>query len=654
MSTEQQGDRPPLAPHRGAQCAVARTASDVARRAPCDIVDLYRQHERRIYHYCMRRLGNGVDAEDATQETFARAAVRLQGLSGEPAAYLSAIAHNVCCDVLDARRRHDRAETSLDGVDRADVGPGPEQTTAERSVLARALHALSKRERALLLHRYAGYSYEETAERLGLTVKVVSVSIVRARQRVRSIGAAGLTGVATAIGLRRLRDWAARRATLMVDRLCADGIAVAQESAIAVGSLVFLVVVPTALPAAAPVLHASPIQLAGRQGVNESPVAAPAGGVLIATAHRMERLSRPSMPARPTAERHPSQELPWFATDQRDMTFTSVTASPSYESDHTVFAAGTITACTAAQCGVVFASRDGGTSWQRRTELPAYGGGPIVLMTGYWPSQTIYAATPRGLQRSDDDGRSFTTVIPVPYAVAAPVTRQDGTSVLLVGSQQLTGASWLYDPATGMPAPGPLLPPGTVADDMQVLGDGSVIAVAHTAPATASGTTATPAKLVRCMATASPCADLGATVTAKGPIHVWTSPSAGDDTIAVASLEDVFVSNDRGQTLRRVLHVSSGQVTAVSVSGGGTTVPAITVAERTVNANGETVSLLQSIDGGTSFSQIDPQQWLAIRQIGAVAILPDGHLLVGISGSSDWSNGMRCSTDGGATWASGC
>ena len=48
-----------------------------------DLVDLYRRHERRIFRLCRAYLMNPADAEDATQETFMRAAGRLGSLSGD-------------------------------------------------------------------------------------------------------------------------------------------------------------------------------------------------------------------------------------------------------------------------------------------------------------------------------------------------------------------------------------------------------------------------------------------------------------------------------------------------------------------------------------------------------------------------------------------
>src|SRR5438105_422468 len=69
---------------------------------------------KRVYDLALRKLGNRSDAEDATQETLARA---WSGRAGyDPArsfdAWISRIAANLCIDWM--RRRRRRIEVSLD------------------------------------------------------------------------------------------------------------------------------------------------------------------------------------------------------------------------------------------------------------------------------------------------------------------------------------------------------------------------------------------------------------------------------------------------------------------------------------------------------------------------------------------------------------
>lgn len=152
-----------------------------------DVVALYEDEHARIFGYCRRQLDNDADAEDAAQEVFARAVKNLARLNGEPGPYLSGIARNVCCDMQRARRRRAAAEGPLEDASVDDGVPSPEAVAANRSELKSAVSRLTPRERALLLDFSAGYSYPEIAERQGVSRSVVSVAIVRARQRLRRI-----------------------------------------------------------------------------------------------------------------------------------------------------------------------------------------------------------------------------------------------------------------------------------------------------------------------------------------------------------------------------------------------------------------------------------------------------------------------------------
>ncbi|HEY3268253.1 MAG TPA: sigma-70 family RNA polymerase sigma factor [Armatimonadota bacterium] len=95
-----------------------------------------------IRRVCVRMLGNEQDAEDATQDTFARAITRLCQYRGDasPATWLCRIAQSVCLNRLKKDARN-RAADSLDDPDRPDIpdaAPGPQAET-ERIVYLRQL-----------------------------------------------------------------------------------------------------------------------------------------------------------------------------------------------------------------------------------------------------------------------------------------------------------------------------------------------------------------------------------------------------------------------------------------------------------------------------------------------------------------------------------
>ena len=626
-------------------CAPERPAT-----AP-DAVALYREHRDRIYRYCYRRLGNAADAEDATQETFARAVVRLPGVTGEAALYLSAIARNVCYDASTARRRREVRETGLEGLDRPDLTAGPEETTADRCVLTRILAVLSRRERALLVQTYEGYSYEEIAKRMGLTVKVVSVGIVRARQHLRRIGSVGATAIGLGILVRRLTGWAARRVTSAAAQVRPDGVMAVEQAAFVAASLVVLAV------AAAPAAGA-----ASRTGVAQGPHTAPLGGPP-APVHRSLSLPTQSVQIRVTAPTPRATAagapvppaLPWLADDATEMTFTSFTPSPSYATDHTVFATGRVVSCTA-QCGAVFVSRDGGDSWVRLSATLQYVDGPVLLPPGWRAgSSPLFTAASVGLERSDDGGRTFATVLPVPSAVAAPLGSAGG-GALLVASSRVPAQTWLYDPVTGLSRPGPVLPAGRVAEDMVSLPDGSGVVVV-TEPSTPGGSVAGGALgLARC--TDSACVALGsvASASAVGPHVVVSASYAADHTVLLLAYDTLFMSNDGGATLHSVLHVTGNQLTAAVVGSLGALPPALLVAEQIYGGKaGSTVAMARSRDGGATFAPVATGAWTGVLSLPAMLLLPGGDVLASVaSPATVGGGGVRCSTDAGTSWSPRC
>ena len=86
-----------LAAGRGAPSAMPGKGIDVSDTTGgdadgFDIEALYRREHARIHAMCMAILHEADDAEDAVQETFARVALRLEALAGNPVGYLVVVA----------------------------------------------------------------------------------------------------------------------------------------------------------------------------------------------------------------------------------------------------------------------------------------------------------------------------------------------------------------------------------------------------------------------------------------------------------------------------------------------------------------------------------------------------------------------------------
>ena len=180
--------------------------------APADAVFDARLEDHRIEltGYCYRMLGSAADADDAVQDTLARAwraADRFEGRSSIRT-WLYRIATNVCIDVLRGRQRRARpmdlgpASTVADAelvalpsgrwlepvpdarVIAADADPA-EQTIARESLrlaFVSALQHLPPRQRAVLvLFEVLRWSAAEVADLLDTSVPAVNSTLQRAR-----------------------------------------------------------------------------------------------------------------------------------------------------------------------------------------------------------------------------------------------------------------------------------------------------------------------------------------------------------------------------------------------------------------------------------------------------------------------------------------
>jgi len=152
--------------------------------------DLFHEHSRRIYAYCLRQLGSPEEAEDALQATYLNACRSLlTGFEPEVAqAWLFKVAQNVCLTRLRSSWRRRRVEWPEDFQEIQDFIPAPTRAGEELFGIDEALAALpDQQRRAILLREWQGLSYREVAEKMGLSQGAVETLIFRAR---RSLAAA--------------------------------------------------------------------------------------------------------------------------------------------------------------------------------------------------------------------------------------------------------------------------------------------------------------------------------------------------------------------------------------------------------------------------------------------------------------------------------
>jgi RNA polymerase sigma-70 factor (ECF subfamily) len=157
--------------------------------APQLAEELFNEHSRRIYAYCLRQLGSREEAEDAVQATYLNACRSLnKGFEPEIAqAWLFKVAQNVCLTRRRSSFRRARLERPQDLQAVQDVVAAPEANGDELFGLDEALAGLPEQQRrAILLREWQGLSYREVAASLGLTQAAVETLIFRARRSLAS------------------------------------------------------------------------------------------------------------------------------------------------------------------------------------------------------------------------------------------------------------------------------------------------------------------------------------------------------------------------------------------------------------------------------------------------------------------------------------
>ncbi len=150
---------------------------------------LVEQYLRPIYNLCLRYLGDAMEAEDVTQETFLRAYQHLWRFDPERSfgTWLRTIAIRLCIDRLRQRRPQVAWEQlPYEGRWMQAAGEPPEAWLLQEEQyrrLYRLIGQLPPVERALIvLHYWEGLRYQELAEALNLTVSAVKSRLFRARK----------------------------------------------------------------------------------------------------------------------------------------------------------------------------------------------------------------------------------------------------------------------------------------------------------------------------------------------------------------------------------------------------------------------------------------------------------------------------------------
>jgi RNA polymerase sigma-70 factor (ECF subfamily) len=144
---------------------------------------LVTRYQRVMYTVALRMLGNTEDAQDATQDAFVKAYMRLTTFDTSYRFYswMYRILVNECLNVNRDRPPEEPLDTDVAGSG----SPFDETVAVERRVqINEALLRLSPEYRTVVvLRHFAGQSYEEIAEALAIPEKTVKSRLYTARQR---------------------------------------------------------------------------------------------------------------------------------------------------------------------------------------------------------------------------------------------------------------------------------------------------------------------------------------------------------------------------------------------------------------------------------------------------------------------------------------
>ncbi len=156
-----------------------------------DWAHLLAEHGPDLYRTAYRILRSGAEAEDCVQEVMLEVlsrgeAPRVTNMS----AYLRWLTASRSLDRL--RRRRRRRETGLDGSNNAtpsDAGPDEQVALSEKREWLRAalLELPPRRAEVVVLHYFAGMTYEDIAAMTGGTANAVGVALHAARRQLRGM-----------------------------------------------------------------------------------------------------------------------------------------------------------------------------------------------------------------------------------------------------------------------------------------------------------------------------------------------------------------------------------------------------------------------------------------------------------------------------------
>lgn len=609
--------------------------------SPASLVDFAEvwAHREVLRQACVRLTGDVARAEDLVQDTFVSALKSGDRLDRRSSIgpWLATVARRRSIDEIRGRQRVAVVATPPEpepygSDDPADHVVGQELVQQLRA----AVDTLTDRERQLLLRQATyGMSLAELAAEEDTSIASVRSVLARARHKLRITlernGALGVLPLPRA--LVSLRDKFNRWAVQFEASL-----PTLTGATVHVGNAVVAVVVAVAtMFGSGPPLGGEAVAMIGHSHDGLAAGVVPGGpssvraGAGPSAAGPAQPTPNYQAPPSPVALRSPDTGVPLptlpkdsnTAVEDAQMQWLSASEDGQY-----VFAAGLNNGGNR----TVFRSADGGATWTR-LQADGYRGGRVLVPPTYPHKPTLFVLDELALYRSDDHGTRFVPVAPARGgAIFSPAYAAGDERLLLGGSPVVE-----YWVSTGMtnPIPGTLgrPPTRTVLAADSFLTDGALLLGATVTTLTATQVGA----VYRCTPTAC-----GAPLFLPGTVRYPQLKRLADGTIAAWDGMGMYLSTDEGASFQAINSpVPYGYETIVGLAPGELLLG--------VSVHTTATGLFHSTDAGASWAGIGFGTPLQRGAFDLVRLSEDKIIAAPIA-----KTGIRCSLDGGATWAPSC
>jgi RNA polymerase sigma-70 factor (ECF subfamily) len=146
-----------------------------------------RAYQDMVFSTAARLAGNDAQAQDIAQDVFIKAYENFEHLRTSPAAggWLKTVATNLSLNYLTRYRKRWRffsEESTVPDVPVPDEAPGDLNAAQRQTVIDEGLRSLPPHQRVpLVLYHFEDFSYQQIAQRLGVSLAKVKTDIARGR-----------------------------------------------------------------------------------------------------------------------------------------------------------------------------------------------------------------------------------------------------------------------------------------------------------------------------------------------------------------------------------------------------------------------------------------------------------------------------------------